>query len=289
MPHMHAHHGGEEHGHGDERDGEEGAEEGSGDGRGERRPGALERLREWAAGLFHIVMPARGHEFDTRSTAYPQWARDLWPYVRKDIPKPEFSQLVAETRAFKRFLSWGKDSLAAEHLVKVSAVLKGKDEYVVDKYEEVTGIPIWRVVEDPTTAAELVQAIGAGEIELRIAAERTIPRDTKAELEARWKERLWERFEKNTASVVENLRENDIFHAESFLMEVVFSYDGLQPERREFIRTKYLERYGIDLDRMLDLKADERGQLKEFIRLVKEKREMDAMLDEMTKDPVGPA
>ncbi|MDP7078496.1 MAG: hypothetical protein QF415_01300 [Candidatus Undinarchaeales archaeon] len=238
--------------------------------------------------FFHFFMPAQGHEFETRSTAYPPWAKELWRYVRRDIAKVQFSRLIAETKAFKRFIGWKKAHLAAEHLGRMADILRGKDQYNIDKFEDLTGIPIHRVVDTPEEASTLSVEIIAGEVKMKIRPERIHTRDAKAELEERWKERLWDRFQKNTSMVFENLKENDLFHAESFMMDIVFQYDGLQPERREFIKTSYLDKYGIDLERMLELKADEREQLKQFIRLIKEKKEMDAMLDETFEMMDGP-
>ena len=167
-------------------------------------------------------------------------------------------------------------------------LLRDKDQYNIDKFEDLTGIPIHRVVDQAEEASTLSVEIIAGDVKMKISPERVHTRDAKAELEERWKERLWDRFQKNTSMVFENLKENDLFHAESFMMDIVFQYDGLQPERREFIKTSYLEKYGIDLERMLELKADEREQLKQFIRLIKEKKEMDTMLDETFQMMDGP-
>ena len=242
----------------------------------------FQEIRNLFSTLFGLFRKTEGYKPTIEKTKLPPWAEQFREHTRDDLTKLEFNRIVSETVAFKSFFLWNKDPKAKEQLRILKNLLSNTNRYVIEIYSHLTGIPINEMIYNNKSEEDVYQFLKSkkfGEDKYLGYEEERI--DVKGELEVRWKEKLWKRFYKNTNQILQNIARRDIFHAESILMDIVFTYDALPRERAHYIKSKYLETFGVDLDRLVHLKKNEREQLKEFARMHREFRETNKMLDEL--------
>lgn len=243
----------------------------------------MDALKRFVNSFAVMFKKTPGYEPVKRKTKFPIWAKKFRFLTKNDMNKSEFNRIVAETRAFKGFYLWNKRNQAMEILSRLRDHLGETNRFVIEAYSQLTKIPMNKIILEELSLEEAYRMIDETPAEEAIYLKMTKKeaKSYKAEIEERWKEKLWQRFIKNTNLALQYINENDIFHAESYIMEIVFTFDTLNKERAAFIYDKYVEAYGVNLNLLVSKKGDERAQVDAFIDMFKQHREVHQMLDSL--------
>lgn len=243
----------------------------------------ISELRNFFASFKALFKKTEGYTIREKKPALPTWVIHFKKLTSGYLTKTELNNLVSETRAFKGYFLWNKHKKAIEQLKIIARLLEPTDRYVIEAYTHLTKIPINEIIYKQMTVEDVYDKLRKTEFRKGdyLAEPEGQTTDVKSVLESRWKEKLWNRFQKDTHLLFRKIEENDIFHAESILMDLVFTFDALRKDRAKYINDKYIESFNVDFSRLLKYKTNEKILFREFIKMLKDAKMINNMINQL--------